>query len=74
MVGTSQENFWIWQAFYNVIQYNVTIFCCDGLRRQTFWYFMLQLIFLAFFKSRDVENRLFRVKMIQIEIFNVFGR
>ena len=39
-----------------------------------FEYFMLQMSFSAFFKSRNVENRLFRLKMIQIEIFNVFGR
>ena len=39
-----------------------------------FEYFTSQMCFLVFLRSRDVENRLFRLKMIQIDILNVFGR
>ena len=39
-----------------------------------FDYFMSKMRCLVFLTSRDIENSFFLVKMIQIEIFNVFGR
>ena len=39
-----------------------------------FEYFMSKMRFLMFLRSRDVENRLFHAKMIQIDIVNVLGR
>ena len=39
-----------------------------------FEYFASKMRFLVFLRSRDVENRFVLLKMIQIEIFNVFGR
>ena len=39
-----------------------------------FEYVTLQIFVLVFLTSRDVENQIFLVKMIQIEIFNVSGR
>ena len=38
-----------------------------GILRQT-------CFFVAFFRARDFENRVFHVKMIQMEIVNVLGR
>ena len=37
-----------------------------------FEYFTSKISFLVFLRSRDVENRLFRLQIIQNEIFNVF--
>ena len=39
-----------------------------------FEYFTSKMSFFVFLRSRDFDNQLFRAKMIQIEIFNVFGR
>ena len=50
--------------------FSVGVAC--GAKR--FEYFTSKMSFVIFVRSRDVENRLLRVKMIQIEIFNVFGR
>ena len=39
-----------------------------------FEYFLSKMSLLMFLRSRDVENFIFLVKIIQIEIFNVFER
>ena len=39
-----------------------------------FEYFMSKISVFMFLMSWDVENQLRGVKMIQIDIFNVFGR
>ena len=38
-----------------------------------FEYFTSKIRFFKLLRSREFENRLFRLKMIQIEILNVFG-
>ena len=38
-----------------------------------FEYFMSKMRCFVFLKSRDVENQFVRLKMIQIDVVNVFG-
>ena len=62
------------RLFIPVIQYNVRIFLCGGLRRQQIQYFTLNISVSVFLRSREFENQLFLLKIIRFEIVNVFGR
>ena len=53
-----------------MLGFSVGVAC--GAKRSE--YFTSKMCFVVSLMSRDVENRFFPLKMIQIEIFNVFVR